>query len=251
MNCSILELTQRRKVTVIDQLADKSISSRNFFETCFQHLLYRLRQLKPNNNEESPENNNNNNNNASASTSAECEVERMSSQLRSALYEVMNNETNSSGSSVKETWTVSQLELNMRELGGEALAHAVLDKLKSTNLIDKHSLKMVGEIRDVLICSDAVIYEYLEPLMRAACATGTRIVFMDNDCATLGAAFLASSLLRVDTFDMLPFSIGMGLYNGVVKRIIDAKTSFPCMGSHLFQTIVTNQPTIRYFCQSN
>ncbi len=158
----------------------------------------------------------------------------------------MNNETNKSGSSIKETWTVSNLDLNMRDLGGEALSRAVLEKLKSTNLIDKYTNKMVAEVRDVLICSDAVIYEYLEPLIRASCDSSTRIVFMDNDCATIGAAFLASSLLNVDTFDMLPFSIGMGLYNGVVKRIIDAKTSFPCMGSHLFQTIVTNQQTIRF-----
>lgn len=38
MNCSILHRSKKAQVDVIDQLADRSISSETFFEECYQTL---------------------------------------------------------------------------------------------------------------------------------------------------------------------------------------------------------------------
>jgi molecular chaperone DnaK (HSP70) len=244
MNCSIIELTQRGKLTVVDQLADKTLSSKDFFENCFTFLVSQLNKKK--NGENSSKNTNSENVSTSNNNKTNTKIKHHNTQLRSELYDKMNKEENRNSSTIKEIWTVKNIPLNMKKLGAETLANNVLEKLKRTSLIDKSSMKFVHEIKDILICSDAVIYEYLEPLLKKYCSQETNIVFMDNDCATLGAAFLASSLLKVETFDILPFSIGMGLYTGVVKKIINAKTSFPCSGNHLFQTIVKNQKTIRF-----
>lgn len=270
MNCSIIELTQRGKLTVVDQLADKTLSSKDFFENCFTFLVSQLNKKKNGENNSkntnndtngtsnttanttnttnttTSANNNTNNNNNNNNTKINTKIKYHNTQLRYELYDKMNKEENRNSSTIKEIWTVKDIPLNMKKLGAETLAINVLEKLKRTSLIDKKSMKFVHEIKDILICSDAVIYEYLEPLLKKYCSEETNIVFMDNDCATLGAAFLASSLLKVETFDILPFSIGMGLYTGVVKKIINAKTSFPCSGNHLFQTIVKNQKTIRF-----
>lgn len=118
-------------------------------------------------------------------------------------------------------------------------------EVKKTSIINKESFRIVDEIKDILICSDAILYEYLEPLLKQFCSKDTNIIFMDNDCASLGAAYLASNTLKLKTFDMLPYPIGVGLYNGVVKNVIDSKTNFPCSGKHLFQTLIDNQSTIR------
>ncbi len=241
MNCSIIELTQRGKLTVVDQLADKTLSSKDFFENCFSYLVSQLSKKKNGENI----NNENSANNSTANIN-KAKIKNHNTQLRYELYNKMNKEENRNSSTIKEIWTVKNIPLNMKKLGAETLANNVVEKLKRTSLIDKKAMKFVHEIKDILICSDAVIYEYLEPLLKKYCSKETNIVFMDNDCATLGAAFLASSLLKVETFDILPFSIGMGLYTGVVKKIINSKTSFPCSGNHLFQTIVKNQKTIRF-----
>lgn len=66
---------------------------------------------------------------------------------------------------------------------------------------------------------------------------------MDLDCATLGGAFLASTNMNIS--DMLSFPISMGMYNGCLKPLIEAKRNFPCVGKYLFQTIVDSQKTVR------
>ena len=222
MNCSIVQLTKKNKLTVIDQLADKSISSKAFFDNCFLNLKQQMRQQS---------------------------LKGIKSQMRYDLYQVMNNDANPNSDTIKETWNVntmgSTIQLNMKSLGAEEIASSVLEKLKRTSLVDKKTSKVVEEINDILICSDAVIYEYLEPLLRHYCNPNTQITFIDNDCSVLGASFLASGLLKVKTFDLLPFPIGMGLYNGVNKFLIEPKTSFPCIGENIFQTITNNQKTIR------
>lgn len=223
MNCSILKLDKANKLTVIDQLADKTISSKHFFDNCFLHLKQKIRKQNL--------------------------PKGINTQLKSDLYKVMNNDMNTSGDIKKETWNVStngaSIQLNMKELGAEKIAIAVMNKLQRTSFFDVKTRKIVDEINDILICSDAVIYEFLEPLLRHFCNSKAKIIFIDNDCSVLGASFLASGLLKVNTFDMLPFPIGMGLYNGVVKLLINSKTSFPCSGENVFQTIVNNQKTIR------
>jgi len=223
MNCSILKLDQKNKLTVIDQLADKSISSKTFFDNCFFNLKQKMK------NQNIPKG--------------------VNTQMKSDLYKVMNNDMNTSSEVKKETWNVTtngtSIQLNMKELGAEKIASAVMNKLQRTSFFDMKTKKIVDEIKDILICSDAVIYEFLEPLLRHYCNEKGQIIFIDNDCSVLGASFLASGLLKVNTYDMLPFPIGMGLYNGVVKLLINSKTSFPCSGENIFQTIVNNQKTIR------
>ena len=209
---------------MIDQLADKSISSSRFFEDCFRSLKQKAdAQRRPVN----------------------------ETEARYDLYKTMNVEANTGMNVIKENWEIRtgrgvSVELNMKRLGVEQLANAVLEKLKKTSLIDKKTFKIVNEIHDVLICSDAVLYEFLEPLINHYCTGSVNITFVDNDCACLGAAYLASNILNIETYDMVPFPIGIGLYNGVVRYIVDAKTNFPCTGQHMFQTIVDYQDTIRF-----
>lgn len=66
---------------------------------------------------------------------------------------------------------------------------------------------------------------------------------MDLDCACLGGSFLASTDMKIS--EMLSFPIGMSMYNGVIKPLIEAKRNFPCTGKYLFQTIVDNQEVVR------
>ena len=223
MNCSILKLDQKNKLTVIDQLADKSISSKAFFDKCYFNLKQKMKKQNL--------------------------PKGINTQMKSDLYKVMNNDMNTNSEVKKETWNVTtngtSIQLNMKELGAEKIALAVMNKLQRTSFFDMKTRKIVDEIKDILICSDAVIYEFLEPLLRNYCNEKGQIIFIDNDCSVLGASFLASGLLKVNTYDMLPFPIGMGLYNGVVKLLINSKTSFPCSGDNIFQTIVNNQKTIR------
>lgn len=222
MNCSILKLGKNKQVDVIDQLADRSISSKLFFEECYRTLKHLARNKS---------------------------ISLNKNQSRFDLYKTMNDETNKKRDTVKEKWNIPthghSFEINMKRLGVEQLANSVIDKFEKTNLLNKNNSKIVDEISDILVCSDAILYEYLEPLLQHHCYKDANIIFMDNDCASLGAAFLASSTLKLKTCDMLPYPIGVGLYNGVVKNIIDSKTNFPCSGKHLLQTLIDNQQTIR------
>lgn len=218
MNCSLVQLTGSHRLQVIDQFAEKSISSSQFFESCLKSLR------------------------ADKSASSD-------TQARYDLYTTMNVEENKSRDKVKETWKINtgktSIDINMKKIGGEKLANMVIEKLKKTNLMDPKSGKIKDDIHDVLICSDAVIYEFLERLISNYSAS-CNVTFMDNDCASVGAAYLASDALNIETHDMVPFPIGIGLYNGVVRFIIDSKTNFPCSGAHMFQTIVDDQTTIRF-----
>lgn len=233
MNCSIVQLMNEANLVVKDQLADKSISSKHFFESCYREM----KRLASENS---------------------ISINRL--KARNELYRVMNEQTNSQTNTIKETWSVksshlttsqtanafnSDLSLNMKRIGVELFVSSVIEKLKKTSLIDARTSRIVSEIDDILICSDAIIYEYLEPLLKYYCDGSVRITFVDNDCASLGAAYLASDLLRIKTFDMVPYPIGVGLYNGIVKNIIKSKINFPCMGKHIFQTIVDYQHAIK------
>ena len=146
MNCSILQRVNKNQIDVIDHLADRSISSKQFFESCFQELK---QQTKAKN------------------------IKIKKTKSRYNLYKVMNNETNKVKDTQKETWNVlideHKFELNMKRLGVEQLANSVIEKFKNTNIIDKECFKIVDEINDILICSDAVLYEYLEPLLKHYC----------------------------------------------------------------------------------
>jgi molecular chaperone DnaK (HSP70) len=63
--------------------------------------------------------------------------------------------------------------------------------------------------------------------------------------ATLGAAYLASGVLDLKTVELLPYSISMGFYNGITKKIIDYKTNYPTVGFRRFQTLVDDQQILR------
>jgi molecular chaperone DnaK (HSP70) len=221
MNCSILSLNNN-ELKVIDQLSARDISSSQLFENCFTKLRSNCRNCLSD------------------------------PQLRDVLYRSMNCDQNSSSSSIKETWKIpitqqneTSIEINMKNEGAIELASKVIDRFHETFLICKNSAKICDDIKKILICSDAVIYEFLEPLLKYYCSDGTKIIFVDNDCASLGAAYLASNLKGINTVEMLPFSIGMGLYNGVIKRLCDAKTNFPCEGHHIFSTIIDKQKIMR------
>jgi hypothetical protein len=222
MNCSIVQLIDQHRLEVRDQLADKNISSRKFFLRCYNHLKWTY----INHNDVKKRTNDENNNTISSEPFNAL-------KFRHQLYKVMNEQVNSRSSRIKETWSIplvfspnvgiESIDLNMKRIGVEQFVTAVIEKLKRTSLIENG--RIVSEISDILICSDAVIYEYLEPLMANLSRQSSvrSIRFMDNDCACLGAAYLASQLLRIRTHDMLPYPIGIGLYNGVVKTIIPAK----------------------------
>ncbi|CAF0759225.1 unnamed protein product [Brachionus calyciflorus] len=222
MNCSIIECINKREVNVVDQLADRSISSKKFFEKCYKSLKSQAK-LKG-------------------------VLANLDKNLtRYDLYKQMNAER--LNISKTETWTIKtqsqEFMLNMKKIGIEQLATSIIEKFKKTTLIDRKTFKIVNDITDILVCSDAVLYEFLEPLLRYHSHKNMNIIFMDNDCASIGAAFLSSSTLNLTTNDILPYRIGVGLYNGVVKNLIDSKTNFPCSGKHLFQTLIDNQTTLR------
>ena len=80
----------------------------------------------------------------------------------------------------------------MKKLGAEELALSVIEKFKSTFLINKETSLISEEITEILICSDAVLFEYLEPLLYDYSHQNIKITFMDLDCACLGASFLSS-----------------------------------------------------------
>lgn len=207
MNCSIVQLIDTNRLLVQDQLSDKTISSRDFYLDCYKHLEQSSNKRHSNDKLFDP------------------------LKLNHELYKVMNEETNPRWNQTKEVWTVrcsksTTVDLNMKRVGIEQFTSSVVNKLRRTRLIDVND-HIVDEIDDIFICSDAVVYEYLEPLLtRLSRANSKRSVrFMDNDCACLGAAYLASDLLAISTSDMLPYPIGVGLYNGLVKHIIPAKVS--------------------------
>jgi molecular chaperone DnaK (HSP70) len=67
----------------------------------------------------------------------------------------------------------------------------------------------------------------------------------NNYCA-LGATILAhKSNSGVVASDYLPYSLGVCLYNGTLRKLIQAKTYYPCKGRHIFKTVRDNQQTIR------
>ncbi len=211
---------------VSDHLADQTISSSKFFEACFRSVRKKVRD----------------------STTDKI----INSQVRTNLYKCMNaNRPNepqySPDKQLREHWTLrtngATFDLDMTRLGARKLAQAVIDKFNSTFLINKESQLVEEEVRDILVCSDDVVFEYLEPLLHEYLGPGTNVVFMDLDCACLGGAFLASTDMAV--FDLLAFPVAMSMYNGVLKPLIEAKRNLPCVGRCLFQTIVDSQQLVR------
>jgi tRNA(Ile2) C34 agmatinyltransferase TiaS len=49
----------------------------------------------------------------------------------------------------------------------------------------------------------------------------------------------------IETHDLLPYSVGISLYNGIIMKIVDGKSNYPCSGNHVFNTVSDNQKTIR------
>ena len=230
MDSAILQMITPNCVKVSDHLSDRTISSSKFFDSCFRHM----RKVA----------------NVNKKDKKAC------TNLKSNLYSVMNDNKSlaksSSNSSnipreLQETWVIEIddvcVELNMKKLGAEELALSVIEKFKSTFLINKETSLISEEITEILICSDAVLFEYLEPLLYNYSREKIQITFMDLDCACLGASFLAYS--NLSTIDMVPFPIGMGMYNGVIKPLISSKSNYPCSGKYVFQTIVDKQAIIR------
>jgi len=227
MNCSILQMQDDHSVKQLDYLADRNISAKKFFENCFRHVKKKARNYNKLNTKKI-----------------------IYSQIRNNLYKVMNQNRQldeDNPSQINEIWPVAveglRIDLNMTELGAKELADAIVQKLLKTHLMSKKDSLINSEIRDILVCSDAILFEYLEPALLKYCHKTTGIVFMDLDCACLGGAFLSSTDIK--TSDMLPFPIGMSMYNGVIKPLIYSKRNFPCAGKYLFQTIVDNQKVIR------
>lgn len=221
MNSSLIKCVDRKKLNVIDQTADRNLSSRKFYEKCYKALKHQ----------------------------ANCQNVHIilnRTLTRFDLYTQMNNERTNDLRS--ENWTIKtqgyEFSLDMKKLGIEELASGVIENLKTNGIIDQNS-KINDQITEILVCSDAVLYEYLEPLLKLHSNTNTNIIFMDNDCASIGAAYLSSNSLDLTSNDMLPHKIGMGLYNGVIKNLINSKTSFPCSGKYTFQTLIDNQTILR------
>lgn len=226
MNCSILQMQGENSVKQVDYLADRNISSRKFFETCYRHVKKKAKNYNKYNTSKI-----------------------IYSQIKNNLYKVMNQNRplDEYETKINEIWPVAvegfRIDLNMTELGAKELANSIVQKLLKTHLMEKDDTLINPEVKDILICSDAILFEYLEPLLLKHCHETTGIVFMDLDCACLGGSFLAST--DISTSDMLPFPIGMSMYNGVIKPLIYSKRNFPCSGKYLFQTIVDNQKVIR------
>ena len=148
MNCSILNLTDSHSVKVSDHLADQSISSKKFFENCFKSVKKTIR------------------NNSTDKI--------INSQIRNNLYKVMNsNRPNepqySKNKQIREHWKLNtngvKFDLNMTDLGARKLAESVINKFKHTHLINRTSNLIENEIKDILICSDDILFEYLEPML--------------------------------------------------------------------------------------
>ena len=221
-------MTNKNCVKVLDHLADQEISSTQFFDNCFRQIRKVANVNKKNKKAYS----------------------NLRSNLATAMNEMKSSDPNSAPNSQKdlqEIWTIEIddvcVELNMKKLGAEELALSVIEKFKSTFLINKETSLISEEITEILICSDAVLFEYLEPLLYNYSREKIQITFMDLDCACLGASFLAYS--NLSTIDMVPFPIGMGMYNGVIKPLISSKSNYPCSGKYVFQTIVDKQAIIR------
>lgn len=75
----------------------------------------------------------------------------------------------SSDKKLREHWKLKsngvEFDLNMSDLGANKLAQSVIDKFKNTHLINRESNLIEEEIRDILICSDDILFEYIEPLL--------------------------------------------------------------------------------------
>lgn len=56
-------------------------------------------------------------------------------------------------------------DLNMTELGARKLAKSVIEKFKNTHLINRETNMIENEIKDILICSDDILFEYIEPML--------------------------------------------------------------------------------------
>lgn len=221
MNSSIIKCVDKKTLNVIKQTAERNLSSRKFFNKCYKALKNEVE-------------------------SQNVDIVLSRARTRYDLYTQMNNERTSNVRS--ENWTICtqghEFSLNMKKLGIELLASGVIENLKSNGIIDQNS-KINDQITEILVCSDAVLYEYLEPLLKYHSNKDTNIIFMDNDCASIGAAFLSSNTLNLTNNDMLPYKIGMGLYNGVIRNLINCKTNFPCCGKYTFQTLIDNQTMLR------
>jgi hypothetical protein len=166
MNCSIVKLDQDGKtLRVIDQLADKSISSKFFFESCFINLKNQVNMHQN---------------------------KTFNYKLMSDLYKLLNTNrsqiaanSNAATAANKDIWQIEldghRLSLNMRQLGAPKLVQSIIDKLKRTYLIDRNTQMLADDILHVLVCSDAIIHEYFEPLLRTHCRPGVNLTFVDND----------------------------------------------------------------------
>lgn len=70
---------------------------------------------------------------------------------------------------LREHWSLNTngvtFDLDMTKLGAKKLAESVIEKFQMTHLINRQSNQIEDEITDILICSDDILFEYLEPLL--------------------------------------------------------------------------------------
>lgn len=224
MNCSLLESKSKAQMNIVAQFADKDISTKQFMDNLYASFVEETRRK------------------GVALNSLQLRSAFDSAQLDKAnevwTFQLNNNNDNNNN---KKT----EVKLNLRSFQIHKLIDQMIAKLKEKQLIDSTTGKLSEDITNVLICCDLIVYEYFEQAIKSYSTNKNKILFIDNDCAALGASLYISPLIDIKFKELLPYSLKMGLYNGVVKQLIASGTQYPCKGTHSFQTIVHNQKTIR------
>lgn len=136
-----------------------------------------------------------------------------------------------------------QIVLDLNKLNCEKIAKETEEALRfgklEINTEDHNSLQVV-------LNAHPVIAKYLIPKLEALYPNAKFLIQTNDNYTVMGAAALVQQAkFGISTCDLLPYNLGLSLYNGTMKTLIDGKTNYPAHGGTVFQTINDNQKSIR------
>ncbi len=131
--------------------------------------------------------------------------------------------------------------LDLNQFGAEKLSQDIDDALRELEF----DLEREETFR-LILSVNPIIAKCLIPKLNELYPNAALVLRSSEYAASHGAVNLAQqSKFGIESCDLLPYSVGISLYNGIIMKLVEGKSNYPLIGDHVFHTVVDNQKTIR------
>ena len=141
------------------------------------------------------------------------------------------------------------IKIDVNKFGGEKLAKEIETALKEMPIElqnDDSIYKVCKESFRLILNINPIVAKFLIPKLNSIYPNAEIVLKSSEYFIPYGATLLAQQMkFGIETHDLLPYSVGISLYNGIIMKIVDGKSNYPCSGNHTFHTVSDNQKVIR------